>query len=255
MFDQSVVFQRSDTGREEIHRKSHGLTQSERLVLIMVDGVSTYQEVRNKLPALTNERFDRAMQKLRTKELILEVLVPVEGQAPEELESTVVDRFLQQDPLDPVTIIMYDPEDELDCLQGMSSPPAVPQPVFKPESGLVSAAPNLSSQLESIPTLTAEPALDAFHSELADSLGEEVRARQPDRLVKLEDVMPLHFNTNAGIAAMAAAPAMAAMATMTATTAEDDSMFAPFKTVHWGYWLITLGVGFLAGYMLAKLGA
>ena len=111
MFDPTIIFQRSHTGRNEIYEKKCGLTQSERLVLIMIDGVTSYSGVRSKLPALTDERFSRAVNTLLKKELILEVFMPVEGQEVEEVESAVVDRFLQQDPTDPLTIISFDPDE------------------------------------------------------------------------------------------------------------------------------------------------
>src|SRR6478735_8918813 len=129
MVDPSVIFQRTEAGRDEIRQKSHGLTQSERLVLIVVDGVSICQQVREKLPALTDERFTRAISKLQKKELILEVFLPVVGQVAEELEPAVVDRFLQQDPLDPVTIILCDPDEELGSGASVRVPAAVRVPV------------------------------------------------------------------------------------------------------------------------------
>lgn len=113
MFNPDLIYQRSHSGRAEIQEKKSGLTQSERLVLIMVDGVSSYKSIRAKLPVLQDERFARAMRTLLNKELVLEVFMPVDGQAAEEVERSVIDRFLQQDPLDPVTIIMYDDDERL----------------------------------------------------------------------------------------------------------------------------------------------
>jgi hypothetical protein len=127
MFESTVIFQRTQAGRTEIHEKKCGLTQSERLVLIMVDGVSSFRGVRSKLPVLTDERFERAIRTLLRKDLILEVLMPIQGQAPEEVESTVVDRFLQQDPLDPVTIIMFEDDELLDWPEA-SKEQAAPSP-------------------------------------------------------------------------------------------------------------------------------
>ncbi|MGE5649345.1 MAG: hypothetical protein ACM34A_04035, partial [Bacillota bacterium] len=90
MFEPNVIFQRTQAGRDEIYEKQRRLTQSERLVLIMVDGTTSYQGVRNKLPVLTEERFQRALTTLHKKELILEVFLPIEGQQPEEMEQTVI---------------------------------------------------------------------------------------------------------------------------------------------------------------------
>ena len=127
MFDPTIIFQRSHTGRNEIYEKKCGLTQSERLVLIMIDGVTSYSGVRSKLPALTDERFSRAVNTLLKKELILEVFMPVEGQEVEEVESAVVDRFLQQDPTDPLTIISFDPDEEFGVFGRPISPPGLAQ--------------------------------------------------------------------------------------------------------------------------------
>lgn len=108
----STVFQRTESGRDEIRRKTHGLTQSERLVLILVDGVADSESVRSRLRGLSDDRFNRALTKLVRNHLVQEVLMPVPGQEAETVDSNVADLFLRQDPLDPVTVISVDPEDE-----------------------------------------------------------------------------------------------------------------------------------------------
>lgn len=108
----SAIYQRTESGRNEIRNKLHGLTQSERLVLIVVDGVTPYGAMRLKLKGLVQERFDRALSKLLQKRMIIEVLLPTDDDVADNYDSATVDRFLQQDPLDPVTIISFDPEDE-----------------------------------------------------------------------------------------------------------------------------------------------
>lgn len=109
----SAIFQRTESGRTEIKTKMHGLTQSERLALIVVDGVTPYLDLRQKLKGLTDERFDRALNKLLQKTLIFELLLPTGKLDNDEFDAATVDRFLHQDPLDPVTIISFDVEDEL----------------------------------------------------------------------------------------------------------------------------------------------
>ena len=227
MFDPSIIFQRTEVGRNEIRQKSRGLTQSERLVLIMVDGVSTYQQVRTKLSSLTDERFNRAVSNLQKKELILEVFLPVEGQVAEELESTVVDRFLHQDPLDPVTIILRDPDDELGMLgKGIAARAQSPLP----------ARATVKAAEETIPTLTAvapEMVMDAIHQQLVEDLSRELQARQqahPARVVPLA-TLPM-FNPLAGQPVVEARPR---------------------SLPHWGYWMIAVGLAFIAGYFLARL--
>ncbi len=108
-----VIFQRTDLGRAEIRDKRHGLTQSERLVLIIVDGVSSYGQLRVKLKSLVKERFDRALRSLSDKGLLYEVMFPLDNQVPDFVEPDAMDRFLRQEDSDPVSVIAYQPEEEL----------------------------------------------------------------------------------------------------------------------------------------------
>lgn len=255
MTDPATIFQRTHAGREEIHKKSHGLTQSERLVLIMVDGVTSYKEIRAKLPVLSDERFERALQKLQAKELVLEVFMPLEGQSADELERTVIDRFLQQDPMDPLTVILHDPEDELGMLSArkMSETPAttraeaeyVPSPERMEvlESEVATAtAPELDSK--DFPTLAEpipkeqppqpEPALDAHHVMLADALSAELKAKWAAK--------PMPTTTRIDVAQAS---------TIAAT--EPKKELSPFVAVHWGYWLIVAGLAFIVGFVLARI--
>lgn len=159
----AVIFQRTDAGRQEIQNKTHGLTQSERLVLIMVDGVATCKDLRGKLPALKQERLDMALAKLQKAELIVEVLIPVAEQQPEEIDKSVIDRFLQQDPLDPSTILILNPE-EVDDDEWQMAPSAAS--VARPPP----------------------PAMDEDHIQLAESVREEVQALQEVRTLRLEPI-------------------------------------------------------------------
>ena len=241
MTDPGTIFQRTHAGREEIHNKSHGLTQSERLVLIMVDGISSYKEIRAKLPVLSDERFARALQKLQLKELILEVFMPVDGQAPDELEKTVIDRFLQQDPLDPVTVMLQDPEDELGLLgHGSQAAPVSAPPVAAPNPAPAPEVPPVKMD-DDFPTLVVpapaparpEPALDAHHVQLADSLAAELKAKR---------ALKAPTSSHASFAPIpdAAGPGIA-------------QELSPFATVHWGYWLIVSGLSFILGFVLARI--
>lgn len=213
MTDPALIFQRTQAGRDEIYRKTHGLTQSERLVLIMVDGVSSYQAVRNKLPVLTDDRFNRALKNLQKKELILEVLLPLADQAADELESTIIDRFLQQDPLDPITIMLADPEEYF----------GTPD-VIAPQQA-VSEAQNFAKD---------DNAFDEL-DKLAEIVESEVRARQlkPNR-------QPVRIDSS-----MQEFPEFALR--------ESDLPQAGPIHLHWGYWMIALGLAFIFGYIAARL--
>ncbi|OWW18207.1 hypothetical protein [Noviherbaspirillum denitrificans] len=237
MTDSATIFQRTHTGREEIHNKSHGLTQSERLVLIMVDGVSTYQGIRSKLSALTDDRFNRALQKLVANELIVEVFMPLDDQTPDELERTVIDRFLRQDPMDPVTVMLQDPEDELDLLKQARHAIAQWEPSIE-------TVPPKREAMEDFPMLvdTAAPPAPAFRKEsalaaedvqAADDLMEELRAKRAQR--------PLP------------PPPQPIVVPPKSQMQEEEPQVSGFGAVHWGYWLIVAGLAFILGFFIARL--
>ncbi|HZW13635.1 MAG TPA: hypothetical protein VFF81_10655 [Noviherbaspirillum sp.] len=287
MFDPSVIFQRTHEGRAEIKQKSHGLTQSERLVLIMVDGVSTYQQVRDKLPSLTDDRFNRALRKLQQKELILEVFMPTEEAEAEHLEEDVIERFLHQDALDPVTIIMFDPEDEL---AGISAPAA--SPYQKPQETPAMAPPPA-------PQLAPQPPLQAELQPSPQSLAQEMptavaSASIPSiTLPTAPESAPVSVAGEQPVSEPASAPAPMPSARPELVVALDDvhkemvdllaeevrqrnldrparvvgrpempppqfnisssrpvERKAPLMQLHWGYWMMGVGTAFIVGYFL-----
>jgi hypothetical protein len=131
----SAIFQRTERGRTEIRHKMHELTQSERLALIVIDGITPYSELRKKLKGLADERFGRALANLLQKNLVFEVLLLTADAEQDEYDSATVDRFLQQDPMDPVTIISFDAENEFDLdmeKEAQSSLPVTKKSVLGP---------------------------------------------------------------------------------------------------------------------------
>jgi hypothetical protein len=212
-----LIFQRTQAGRDEIHQKSHGLTQSERLVLIMIDGVSSYQGVRSKLPVLADGRFERAMKKLQETELISEVFLPVLNQSADELELAIIDRFLQQDPLDPVTIILFEPDEYLDGSTFKVAPSVAASPMQNDDA---CADP---------PRSPASAEIFAQIDELAVAMEREWATAEPTLLPPIS------------------APIIIAPV--------STPLLLPTRqaTLHWGYWLILIGLGFLAGYGAAVL--
>jgi hypothetical protein len=137
--DAGAILQRTDIGRDTIRTKSVKLTQSERLLLILVDGATPFEKLRQKVWTLTDDRFRRALNTLLQKDLVYEVLFPLGDHEAEELDSAIVDRFLQQDALDPVTIIGFDPEDELDSnlIEAMGYSASSPNPPISNEKRLL----------------------------------------------------------------------------------------------------------------------
>lgn len=179
-----VILQRTDTGRDTIRTKAVKLTQSERLVLIVVDGMTPLKALRKKMWALTDQRFKGALHTLAKKDLVYEVLVPLENQQPEEFDSDVINRFLQQDPLDPLTIIRIDPEDELDTnlieKMGYAVPPSAIKSPLKHES-----SPNFSGQSKPSPAavalkIAADRPRTESPSKPAPDLPESVRPGAPE---------------------------------------------------------------------------
>ena len=229
MFNPEAIFQRAHAGREEIHQKKRGLTQSERLVLIMIDGVSSCGAVKNKLPSLTQERFERALATLAKKELTVEVLMPLPGQQAEEVDEAVVDRFLRQDPTDPLTIIAFDPEDEFgipEVAEKLESAPSSLARSLPANNGGQGNPPDLAVRH----TPSVEPAMDAALIAQAELLAQEVRAARQLQPAPANDFTFVSSVTPAG---PAAEPAPGRM--------------------HWGYWLIAVGLSFIACYLLARL--
>lgn len=231
--DTNLIFQRTHAGRSEIHEKRQGLTQSERLVLIMIDGVSSYGDVRKKLLVLREERFARAFDTLISKGLIIEILLPVANQMPEDVERTVIDRFLQQDPLDPVTIIIHDIEEEF----GEAMPP---RHAATTETRAVLSTPcevplrtALSeNKREALDTRVAQVVMDDHYIALADSLTKEFNERHVQdgrRTAKPVRELPKPVVT--------AGQKNAKLKTLT----------------NWPYWSIGIGVAFIAGFVAAKI--
>lgn len=158
----ATIYIRTGAGQQEIHNKSHGLTQSERLVLVMVDGVATCSALAEKLRVLSPERLDSAVTCLVKQGLIVQASAPKADQSQDDIHPTVRDRFLQQSPSDPVTMLRLDEDDDEDDWQ---------------------LAPAMPGMTKYVP-----PALDEVHIQLAETVTEEVRAMQEARVRRLEPI-------------------------------------------------------------------
>ena len=260
--DPLTIFQRTESGRETIARKSRKLTQSERLLLIIINGVTPYDVLRKDVWSLSEHRFDRALRKLLKEELIEEVLLPIAGQEPEQLDSVEVDRFLQQDPLDPVTIISFDPEDEFGAdMNPFSSIPPVPD-----EKPVAADVPTLEVPIEasqsSAPEQIAAPApeqSDAITPQVAGTVEAQSAALKSlsmqlaqDRNEKLSGLFP----------SPAPAPALANALRPSELEAElpEDWPEPPLEAVadvaprlKWIYWAALVGgIGIIVSSLLAN---
>lgn len=230
--DISLRFQRTHTGRAEIHEKRHGLTQSERLVLIMIDGVTAYGDVRKKLPVLSNERFSRAFNTLIKKDLIIEIFLPVADQTAETVERSVIDRFLQQDPLDPVTIIVHDIEEELGeatlrC-RDTTAKASASLPIDR-EASMQTERSGEERDAHNAPA--AQAAMDEHHIALADSLTSELQDRRMQSLRQSAKSAREHSK-----------PTLIRLEDMQVKTSAT-----------WPYWSIGIGISFIAGFVAARL--
>lgn len=113
MVESSTVYQRSEEGRNEIVRRLHNLTQSERLTLILTDGVCSAKEVRARLKALTDERFERDMKTLLALELIGKMpsreIAGANATLAENGFGNAPEACPKPDALAPVTLVRSDP--------------------------------------------------------------------------------------------------------------------------------------------------
>ena len=104
----SMIYQRTDSGVREVYEKSHQFTQSERLILILLDGRLNLAGLKTRLPSLNDERIERALRKLQDAGLVEPMgsgdLSRGNGSAARGLSPDAVAQFLEQSDLDPVTI-------------------------------------------------------------------------------------------------------------------------------------------------------
>ncbi|MBC8118013.1 MAG: hypothetical protein H7X75_00360, partial [Burkholderiaceae bacterium] len=105
----SMMYRRTDRGVREVYEKSHQFTQSERLILILLDGRLNVAGLKTRLPSLNDERIERALRKLQDASLVEAISYDTSKgngsvAAPVPLEPEAVAHFLEQTDLDPVTI-------------------------------------------------------------------------------------------------------------------------------------------------------
>jgi|GEM_PF-767940 len=105
----SMMYRRTDRGVREVYEKSHQFTQSERLILILLDGRLNVAGLKTRLPSLNDERIERALRKLQDASLVEPMSYEAgkgNGSLPPtaQLEPEAVAHFLEQTDLDPVTV-------------------------------------------------------------------------------------------------------------------------------------------------------
>jgi hypothetical protein len=106
----AMIYRRTDRGVREVYEKSHQFTQSERLILILLDGRLNVAGLQARLPSLNDERIERALGKLQEAGLVEPMgsldAIKASGVVHEiaRLEPEAVAHFLEQTDLDPVTV-------------------------------------------------------------------------------------------------------------------------------------------------------
>jgi hypothetical protein len=96
-FQDDLIFQRTETGSDEIRKGKIVLRHNERLVLVLIDGVTSYAQLRTKMRGLVQERFDLALSGLQEKGLIVEILFPLIDQHKDAIAPEVLVDFLKAD--------------------------------------------------------------------------------------------------------------------------------------------------------------
>ncbi len=246
----SAIFQRTESGRSEIKNKMHGLTQSERLALIVIDGVSTYGDLKRKLNGLSEERFERAFSKLLQKSLVFEVLLPEENAVAEEFDSKTVDKFLLQDSLDPVTIMAIDPEEEFDL-----------------DMRAESVSPQQFQSMQAPPVTTAKSDAGAEHPPVSGELSAakrdtKMQEKKPLKIASVDFYVPLEKVTGVtvdsrdvkGVKVDAAKPRVAESAPSSAKNSTAMFSVAPSRKVAWGPLLLIGGLIILIASLWLKFG-
>ncbi|RJG07618.1 hypothetical protein D3870_17885 [Noviherbaspirillum cavernae] len=231
MFEMEAIYQRTPIGRDEIYHKAHGLTQSERRILITVDGSTPYRGLCAKLSGLAQGRIDRALSLLLKKGLVFEVLLPLDSLILEQLDEQVVDRFLQQDPLDPVTIISYDPEEDFGHFSdGVAQPMPRGVHVALPQEspGFGGVAPLLVS------AIAASPALEAGQG------SEAVRGN-----TTCGDGMSGAMDWESALHGAYSMPIRERLSL--------TNSLALIRQLHWGYWAIAIGLCLIGSPLFAKM--
>lgn len=231
MLDRQSVYQRTDSGRNEIRNKSHGLTQSERLILILIDGVGTLASIRARLHGLTDERFDRAVRKLLASQLIEIILLQLEQPVPEQVDEHVANNFLRQDPLDPVTIISFEPEEDFPVNDiSLQDTLATRGSGTLPAPRVIGHAPEALIESLSPPTLTGI-----------------IQPAKQDRMQAPGPVDPVDFKSTTRVPAHPASTlsSYSGIHSVTANTSEDS--FA------WQYWATLLIVSAVTSIVILAL--
>lgn len=161
-----TLFDRTPQGLLEIRHRSRTLTQSERQVLIWVNGKRNVGELYSMSSVIKSERINLALDKLLKNGFVYEVMMaePI-GELDEEVsimadEPSIeeIDNYLRKDANDPVTI-MANP-DYLEDLttQNLSTPDEAAETSSTATASMTSVAPTTSAQADASTRVSAAAA-------------------------------------------------------------------------------------------------
>lgn len=92
-----MIYQRTELGNAEIRQNRLGLSKIERLLLVLVDGVNHFADLKQQIKSKDVNLLEAALNTLLGQDLIYEVMFVAKGQVPDVVESELLDRFLQAD--------------------------------------------------------------------------------------------------------------------------------------------------------------
>lgn len=217
MMQGSTVYQRTEQGRAEIRNKSHGLTQSERQALILVDGSTARDALGQKLIRLSPQRLQQILLKLEQLGLISELLLAPEVQPTENFDSAEIERFLHQDALDPVTVISFEPEQDFDLTD-----------------------PGLTAATNTLPSIN----INSWVAQRAAPPQPEA-APEPEA-ARVDFYLPLGEAQEASADPLPASPISNRAALPAKQSADAD------RKLSWEYWFIGIGVLFIMLSLLTR---
>jgi hypothetical protein len=170
----NVQLQRTQKGREEIRQKTHVLTQSERMLLVLADGVTPTQVLRRKLRSMPERPLMLAIADLTAKGF-LEKAVPSESQPADKLDAATIERFVRQDPQDPIAISALTIQSELAERMNASSAGSDPDPQ-KAAAGLGDSRPSQSAGVDFYLPLEVPASVEVPNWQPSSSMGNLITA-------------------------------------------------------------------------------
>lgn len=208
-YSDSTIFQRTESGNAEIRGRRLGLKKSERLVLVTVDGICDYAQLRVILKTLSQEQLLRALQSLQAKDLVSEIMFPLSLSERDLIDPLVMESFLRQSMPEPAPESVPLPELDVDLnldvnldlapgsgpesqVEAVRTEPAShsAMPLSSVISSNTSDGLSVNTRKDLIEPLNYADSITTIGSELS-ALKEELNRDGPAKKVKLVQVFPV----------------------------------------------------------------